>query len=459
LTHYSARYLGLVTALAGLLVSHASVATNGYFPHGIGAKNKAMAGAGMAMPEDAISIVSNPAVAVLVGNRMDAGVSALMPRRNYTTLFGGNNGRDGSFSFENVNIDSGEELFLSPELAGSHRIDETSALAWAFYMRNGLGTSYKGSSATFDPDADGPRGIETFPGTYGDGSTEFQLSQALLDVTWAKVLGDNMSFGVSAVFAAQSLDVKGLGGFAKYTETFAASNGAASPDKLSGNGRDVGYGIGLKLGLHKQFSEHFSMGAAYQSEINTGSFDDYSDLFAGAGDIDIPAWAKLGVSWQPRGGLSFSVDMQYIWYSAVDSLGNSFTNVYDCPTAGFGGIDTSRCLGASDGPGFGWDDMPVVSFGSHWDVNDVWTLRAGFSIGDQPVTYDENTFNIPVISLTETHYTLGVSRRLDNGDEVSFAFMYTEEESLEHFNQLDSSQIVRITTDQFDFQLSYSWGL
>jgi long-chain fatty acid transport protein len=272
-------------------------------------------------------------------------------------------------------------------------------------------------------------------------------------------VAESTSLGISAVLAAQSLDVKGLGGLARYTETFTTSAGEDVPDNLSGNGRDVGYGLGLKIGLHQQVNEHFSVGVAYQSEINTGSFGDYADLLAGAGDLDIPAWAKLGLSWLPNQRFSLNLDLQYIWYSDIDALGNSFANIYDCPGAGFGGSDARRCLGGGDGPGFGWKDMPVVSFGSHWEINDRWTLRAGFSLGDQPVTYYENTFNIPVISLTETHYTLGLSHRLGNGDELSFAFMYTEEESLEELNQLDSSQILRLTTDQFDFQLSYSWGL
>ena len=450
---------GVIVALGGIMCAQLAVATNGYMPHGVGARNKAMAGAGMAMPEDAISIVSNPAAAALVAGRMDAGVSLFMPRRNYTTLFGGNNGRFDSFSFENVNLDSGEDLFINPEIAGAHPLNDDSALAWALYMRNGLASSFKGGAATFDPDGDGPLGIGTYPGTYGDGVLDFELSQAFLDVTWAKRFGDATSLGVSAVLAAQSLKVRGIGGFSKYTRTFASSGGEVLPDRLSGNGKDAGYGVGMKLGLHRDVGQHFSFGASYQSEIDTGSFSDYSDLLAGGGDLDIPAWAKLGVTWKPADRLSLSLDMQYIWYSGIDALGNSFANVYDCPTAGFGGANLERCLGGGDGPGFGWDDMPVLSFGGHWGVNDTWTLRAGFSIGDQPVTYYENTFNIPVISLTETHYTFGASYRLANGDELSFAFMYTEEESLEELNQLDSSQIVRMTTDQFDFQLSYAWDL
>jgi len=92
----SIRFSGLCLLLAGLLTGSTAFATNGYFPHGTGAKNKAMAGAGMAMPQDAISIVNNPAVAAFLENRMDVGVSVFMPNRNYSTFFGGNNGQNES---------------------------------------------------------------------------------------------------------------------------------------------------------------------------------------------------------------------------------------------------------------------------------------------------------------------------------------------------------------------------
>lgn len=84
-------------------------------------------------------------------------------------------------------------------------------------------------------------------------------------------------------------------------------------------------------------------------------------------------------------------------------------------------------------------------------------MRAGLSIGDQPVPANENTFNILLISLTETHYTAGFSRKLCNGRKLGFSIMYAEEESLEARNQLDPSQIILLTTDEFDIQFSYSW--
>lgn len=297
---------GALLMFLGLIVSNISFATNGYFPHGVGTSNKAMAGAGMALPEEAISIVNNPAVAAFLDDRMDVGVSLFMPNRNYATFFGGNDGQNDAFSIGLVDIDSDNDLFVVPEVARIKQIQNDTAFAWAFYMRNGMSTSYKGGSASFDPDGDGPLDVVNLPGTYGDGTAGLELSQAYVDITWAKMLGDKTSFGISAVLAAQSLQVKGVGGFSKYTETFAASQGTELPGKLTGNGSDVHYGAGLKVGLHRLLGEHFSFGIMYQSEINIGPSTDYADLLSGSGDIDIPAWFRMGISWQPAGPFSFS---------------------------------------------------------------------------------------------------------------------------------------------------------
>jgi hypothetical protein len=37
--------------------------------------------------------------------------------------------------------------------------------------------------------------------------------------------------------------------------------------------------------------------------------------------------------------------------------------------------------------------------------------------------------------------------------------MYSEEESIEALNQLDPTQVILLTNDQWDFQVSYSWDL
>ena len=447
----------MLCLLGFLSVSPTVLATNGYFPHGMGTKNKAMAGAGMALPEDPIAVVNNPAVAVFLGNKIDAGLTVFMPRRNFSVLSEGSDGENNTFSFDVADIDSDKDLYLLPEIAGTHQLQNDSAIAWAFYTRGGIGTSLVGGGATFDPDGNGPLPIEHLSGIYGDGKASLDLSQAFVDVAWSKKLADNTAIGLSAVLAAQSLKITGTGGLARYTKAF-GENGGVMPDHLSNNGSDASYGAGLKVGLHHNFAEHFSVGAMFQSEIQMGSVGKYSDFLAEGGKLNIPAWYRLGVSWKPTDKLSFSIDMQRIMYSKIAAMHNSFDNIFACPGAGLGGNDPESCLGGKRGAGFAWHDVPVYSLGGSWAVSSRWTLRAGMSISDQPIIITENFLNSLLIDLNEASYTAGFTYKLKNGNELGFAMMYSEEESLNAPNQLDARQRVLITNDQFDFQISYRWG-
>ena len=78
-------WLTATTVAVSLVVAGNAFATNGYFTHGNGTKNKAMAGAGIALPEDAIDVTNNPAVAPFVGDQLIAGVSVFSPIRKYET--------------------------------------------------------------------------------------------------------------------------------------------------------------------------------------------------------------------------------------------------------------------------------------------------------------------------------------------------------------------------------------
>ena len=245
---------------------------------------------------------------------------------------------------------------------------------------------------------------------------------------------------------------------ARYTCYFSQNTGQF-PNKLGNNGRDISYGGGLKAGLHHQFGDHFSVGFMYQTQIRMGSNSKYSDFLAGAGELNIPSWIRLGFTWKPVESFSFSIDAQQIRYSEIRALSNSFGNIYDCPGAGLGGNDPESCLGGKRGAGFAWKDVPVYNFGASWALSPEWTLMAGMSISDQPVPANENFLNSLLINLNEAHYTAGFTRKLANGHEIGFSFMYSEEESIEWPNQLDASQRVLLTNDQFDLEISYSWDL
>ncbi len=62
-----------------LLAASLAHATNGYFTDGVGAKNKGLAGAGSADPEELLIIATNPAGLAFVDERIEVGVELISP--------------------------------------------------------------------------------------------------------------------------------------------------------------------------------------------------------------------------------------------------------------------------------------------------------------------------------------------------------------------------------------------
>ena len=457
-----------VAAVAvGLSVAGNAFATNGYFTHGNGTKNKAMAGAGIALPEDAIDVTNNPAAAALVGDQLIAGVSLFSPIRKYETSESMANGQcfEGmgcAFTIGPNSLKSKSNYFFIPHIAWSKQLENGNAIAVSFYGRGGMNTDWQGGSASFSPF--GPGSTGTFPGTYGDGVMDFDgmdpstmgkgnagvnLSQAFLDLTWARKFDNDVSFGVSAVFVAQMFEAKGVRTFGTFTETYV--NGG-NPQNLSNNGTDWSYGYGLKVGIHAPLSERFSFGAMYQSKIWMSEFDDYADLFAERGDFDIPADLKLGLTWHASQALDLSFDIEHIWYSDVDSIANPIANLFSCAPGA-----SEYCLGGSKGGGFGWDDMTVYKVGLKWSNNEDWTWRLGYSYGEMPIPNSEMSFNILAPATIEHHFTGGFTLERTPGRQFNMALMYAPNSSLKGDQNFDLSQTVKFEMYQWELEASYSW--
>jgi len=449
--------LAISLLTAGMCIAGSAQATNGYFTHGTGTKNKGMVGGGIALPQDAIDTVNNPAVATEVGDNMQIGAALFSPRRSYSTSASQLNGNFGAFTIGPNDIDSDSNYFVIPHFSRSWQRDDGSAFAVSFYGRGGMNTDWKGGSATFDPDGPGPAPIMTLPGTYGAGTAGVDYSQAFLDLTWAKKINERTSIGVTPIFGFQMFEARGVSTFAGYTKTFAESGGTQFPSNLSNNGHDFAYGFGLKMGLHRKLSDRTSLGIMYQSRIYMTEFDDYADLFAEQGDMDVPANFKIGLTRQVRENVAVSFDIEHTWYSDVAAPGNSIMNLFLCPTAGQGGTDTSYCLGGDNGGGFGWDDMTTYKLSAQWGNGEDWTWRAGYSYGKQPISKKEMTFNILAPGLMEQHFTFGFTKKVDANHEWNFAFMYAPENAQTGSNNFDPTQTVTWEMEQFEVEVSYGW--
>ncbi len=451
----------LFTAIATLLLTTPLWATNGYFTHGIGSKNKAMAGSGLAMPEDAISLANNPAAILSNADKIDAGVAIFSPARHYKSSDSLANGQDGAFTIGPNDIDSSKNYFYIPNVAATWKLNDRSAWGIAFYGRGGMNTKWEGGTATFDPDGPGPAPVLTFPGTYGhgvfggNGTAGVDYSQAFLDIGFAHKSGDILTWGASFIGVMQVFAARGIGTFAQFTKTFAESGGAEFPQNLSNNSHDQSYGFGGKFGIQMDFSPRWAFAVSYQTEIGMSDFDDYADLFAEGGNMDIPGALKAGITFRPNEGLALNFDIEQVYYSNIGAIGNPMSNLFDCPT--LGGSDIESCLGGKRGGGFGWDDMTIYKIGGQWSSGNDWTWRAGYSHGDQPIGETEVMFNILAPGVIEDHITFGFTRGLSSGNEYSVALMYAMNKKVSGTNPFDPTQTLSIDMDQWEVEFSFGW--
>jgi long-chain fatty acid transport protein len=259
------------------------------------------------------------------------------------------------------------------------------------------------------------------------------------------------------MLAMQLFEAKGVGSFAGFTETFAASGGTMFPSNLSNNGHEFSWGYGAKVGMHAALSDNVSLGLAYQSKLNMTDFDDYADLFAEQGGFDIPAYLKFGLTFKANENVALSFDIEHTWFSDVDSVGNPIAYIGACPTAGFGGMDLSSCLGGDNGAGFGWDDMTTYKLGVQWGNGGDWTWRAGYSHGDQPIPDTEMTFNILAPAVVEDHFTFGFTKATSSGNEWNMSFMYSPENDQTGPQNFDPTQTVNWEMSQYEIEFSYTW--
>lgn len=439
-----------VAVTAALCAPMAAMATNGYFAHGYGTKNKGLAGGGAALPQDSMIAATNPAGMVFVGNRLDVGAAIFSPSPRSYDATGSAGVPDGfacgvncPFEIGPGSVESENDYFLVPHFARNWMLDANSSVGVTVYGNGGMNTEYKGGSAQHN---DGVGNAVTTAGTFGAGTAGVNLEQLFIGVTYARKINDNASWGVTPIVAYQRFEAKGLALFG----AFGLSTDSAN---LTDNGVDTSSGYGLKLGVQGEVNPGVTLAASYQSKMSMGEFKDYAGLFAEKGGFDIPATATLGLAWETSPSTVLTADIQKIYYSGVDSIANPISNLtMGCMTG-----DATQCLGGSNGAGFGWEDMTIFKLGYQWAGSGGWTWRAGLSKGDQPIPKEEVMFNILAPAVMETHVTFGFTKDMGANNEFNFAAMYAPETSLKGPNPLDPAQEIKLKMQQWE--LEGSWAI
>ncbi len=452
-----------ITLFIIFLIPIMANATNGYFAHGTGIINRALAGAGVAFPQDAMAGATNPAGMAFVGNRFDVGAVLFKPDRDYSTGLSLANGNGGAFTVGPDSENSGDETFLIPSFGINYMLTENDAIGLSVYGNGGLNTTYGAGSATFDPDGPGPAPVSTIPGTFGGaitgggGTAGVDLFQIFFNFSYAHKFSDNFSVGISPIFAIQGFRNNGLDAFAGFTKTFAESGGTVMPDNLTSNGQNYSYGGGVQIGaLAKDVIGTADVGISYRSKMYMDEFDDYSDLFAEDGDFDVPStlWAGFAVDLTEK--VILIADYQKIWYEDVDSISNDIQNLFACPTAGLGGSDIESCLGGDNGGGFGWENIDIIKVGLQWQTSPDVTMRFGYSHSDNPIDDDQVLFNILAPGVIEDHITIGATVKTKKMGEFNFEAMHALHNSIKGRNAFDPTQEIRLKMSQFE--MGFGWS-
>ena len=403
-------------------------ATNGYFSHGYGVKSKGMAGAGVALAQDAFAGANNPAQSAFAGNRYDVGVDLFMPEREMSRTFG---------PMTLHKAKSEEERFWIPEFGINQSINSNLSMGLTIYGNGGMNTTYPSQPALCVFGSS-----QTTPGSNamcGQGRLGVNLEQLIVAPTVAYQLDAQHAVGLSPLLVYQTFKAYGLQAFSPMTPS-------QSPQYLSDQGKDSSSGLGVRLGYLGRLNDMVSLGASYSPKINMSKFSAYKELFAEGGDFDIPANYTLGLALKATPALTIALDYQTIQYSGVRSIGNSSANT----AMGLG------MLGSAEGSGFGWQDVGVVKLGVQWQASDAMTVRAGYSQGDNPIRAQDVSFNILAPGVIEKHVTLGVTMKLDAKSEVSGSYMHALSNSVTGNSFFGNGIQETITMKQNSLGVQYS---
>ncbi|HSH98569.1 MAG: OmpP1/FadL family transporter [Methylophilaceae bacterium] len=409
-------------SLATLLAASQAHATDGYFAPGYGVKSQGAGGVGYALPQDTLTVATNPAGLAWIGDRIDIGATWFRPIRESEITGSPAPGFNGTYDAND------QKNFIIPEFGYSKQVSPELSLGVAVYGNGGMNANYN-------------RAVPLL----GTSQAKIDFVQVFVAPTIAWKITPTQSLGVTLNLAYQRFAAKGLENFTGNAPQF-----SQSPNDVTNKGFDQSYGAGLHFGWLGQFGDYVSLGASYQTKTYTSKFDKYKGLFAEQGSFDVPATFGAGIAVKATPALTIAGDIQRIQYSDVNSVGNALANI------------ASNQLGSDNGPGFGWKDITVYKLGAIYAYDDQLTLRAGYNHSDQPIPNSETLFNILAPAVVQDHLTFGSTWKFENKSELSFSYLHAFENTVNGSGSIPAGfggGEVNLKMRQDSVGIAYSWAL
>lgn len=394
---------GVLVLILSTFAPSVVFATNGLLLTGNGNKANGMGGVGISISMDALSAATNPATIAGMKNRFDIGMDIFMP--NVTSQLGSVSA-DSVAAINGLGIDS---MFFLPSMAGTYQWNEKITLGLAVVPVGGGGTKF--TTNFFEAAAAGDANAPTVNDNLG---IDYVVGEIVTTIAYK--LDKNHSFGASLLIGIARFEAYGLGLFDPFTQT------QGTTANFTNQGKDWSIGVGARLGWMGTFGD-FSVGAEYTSKVDMNEFDIYSELFAEGGNMDVPASAGLGISYQATSSLLLGFDVRRTFYEDTPAIANLGPNLAGDPAGPLG--SESRRLGLPDGLGFGWTDQTVYKIGAQYSINEKWIGRVGWNYGESPINENrEIIFNLVAPATVEHHMTLGGTYNLTSDMEINVSYIH-----------------------------------
>ncbi len=401
-----------VAASALLLASLSAHATNGMLMEGYGPQSLAMGGAATAFDNGTAAMMNNPATLQLGanGSRLDVALGVLGP--NVKSSMTGM-----------PTASSSGTSYVMPAM-GWVRKDDRMTWGVGVFGQGGMGTEY---------------GADTFLAMQSGKDVRSELAVGRVIFPVALKVNEQLNIGASLDYSWASLDMKmaasgaqlggmvtgGSGNIAAAAAGLAAAPWAridfSNSNKFTGAAK--GSGWTGKLGLVFQANKDLSLGLSHHLKTNlsdmtttaAGASMSGPGGFADAGKISVinfqmPASTTVGLAWQASPKLLVAADVKRIGWSSVMK---GFSMHYDSATMG-GNVNFTMPQN--------WKDQTVVALGGAYQLDDVWTLRAGYNHASNPIP--DGTVNPLFPAIVKNHYTAGFGYKLSKSVSVDAAMSH-----------------------------------
>jgi len=257
------RAAGLSAVTLAIFAPHAA-ATNGDHMLGLSAIQNGMAGAVVAAPQDAATVLVNPAgmaELAIKDVRFDLGLGFLNPPRSVNGM------------------DSDSDLYMMPTGAVAFRIDDQLTLGMGLGGISGMGVDFADTAVA--------------PGNQSIVTTKqfFKVAPG-----FAYRVTDRLAIGATLNLNYQSL--------ALATPAFALPQNQV-------------FGWGVSAGLIYKLNDQWQLGANWSSKQNMNEYKWNTTAGRFTMDMDAPQTLAFGVAWKPQPGLLIEADIKEIWYADV----------------------------------------------------------------------------------------------------------------------------------------------